>query len=443
VRPEARRRWAALGLFLISRVVLLSVNAPDSSLLAVDVTYAFEAQRAAQLGMSLYKVHEINAAEDNLRSSAVERQVEYPPLAILWMTAPTWFIDPLPRTGMAPDSLLAAAKQAERVALFLVDLCGFGLLWWLGVEAAPLAVYAGAGALLFPLLYDRMDLVLGVLLLAAIAARLRKLPEWVWLALLAVAINFKLTPLVIAPAFVLGGSRKEAVRRTAVLGAFTAGIFLPFLIRDGLPTLGFLQYHGVRGLQLEALLSTIPDTMAALFRVPAQVLYRYGSWEVQSAITGGLVVLASIAMVLVIPAAAWTALRVRAPLVHLSVVLLMAGILASKVFSPQYLLWILPLIVMWEGRRRWWVWAGFLTICALTTLCYPIGYTRLMAAVGQAGTLPFGARLAGIAPLVLRNVLLVTLTILCWRDRGQAAQAESIPAVATRSSPAKKRSRAR
>jgi hypothetical protein len=302
-----------------------------------------------------------------------------------------------------------------------------------------LAVYAGAGVLLFPLLYDRMDLLLGVLLLAALAARWRKLPDWVPLALLAVAINFKLTPLVLVPVFVLGGSWKDAARRTMILGAITIGIFLPFFLRDGMATLGFLQYHAARGLQIEAIWSTIPDALAALFRVPVQVGTRFGAWEVQSSITGALLVMSSISMVLVLPASVWLALRERPPLV----LLLLIGILASKVFSPQYLLWIVPLIVLWEGPRRNWIWAGFLLICALTTLCYPLGYDRMLNAVGRAGTLDFGTRLVGFAPLLLRNLLLVALTILCWRDRAQAAMVESIPAAASRSLPVRKRSRAR
>ncbi len=440
-RPEIRGRAAVFLAFLITRLVLLSIAPPQSTLLGVNVQYAFEVQRAASLGMSFYKVHELNRADEDPKASQAERQVEYPPLAILWMTAPTWFLDPLPRTGLAPPALLNAARQANRVLMFLVDLSGFAILWWLGAAAAPLAIYVACGALLFPLLYDRMDLLLGVLLLAALAARLRKWPDWISLALLAVAINFKLTPLVLSPLFVLGGSWKQVARRAAVLAAFTIGIFLPFFLRDGVATLGFLQYHTGRGLQLESIWSTLPDTLAALFLVPTQIVQRYGAFEVLSALTPLLTVLSSIAMLAVIPWAAFVG-RASKP-EQLSVIFLLAAILSSKVFSPQYLLWIVPLIVLWDGKGTRWVWAGFLAVCLLTTLCYPFGYGRLMAAVAQPDTLSVGARLAGITPLLLRNLLLIALTILCWRSREPVAPVESTPAAATRPVPVKKRPRGR
>jgi hypothetical protein len=456
--PDLRTRTALLVLFLVTRIILLSVDAPDSTLLGVNVQYAFEVQRAALLGLPFYRLHAINRADEDPQSSQVERQVEYPPLAIFWMTVPTWFIDPVPKAGLVPDSLQAAAKQANRIAMFLVDLCGFGLLWWMGAAAAPLAIYAVAGLLLFPLLYDRMDLLLGVLLLAAIAAIARKLPDWVPLVVLAVAINFKLTPLVLIPVFVLGtmpagtlGSWKAIARRAALVAVFTAGIFLPFFIRDGMPTLGFLQYHAARGLQLEAMWSTIPDTLAALFRVPAQVVFQYGAFEVQSGITGAWLVLSSVAMAAVIPLLCFifwklvhTEGAARLPLIsNCSATFLLAAILCSKVFSPQYLLWVAPLIALWEGRKQWLVWSSFLVVCGLTTLCYPLGYGRLMAAIGEAQHLPFVTRLIGVAPLVLRNVLLVGFTILCWRDMVSAATVENMPAATTPPVRAGKRTRAR
>jgi hypothetical protein len=367
-------------------------------------------------------------------------------------------LDPLPKTGLVPGPLLAAAKQANRITMFLVDLGGFGLLWWMGAPAAALAIYTVAGLLLFPLLYDRMDLVLGVLLLAAVAALWRKLPSWVPLAVLAVAINFKLTPLVLAPVFVLGtmpagelGSWKAIARRTALLAILTAALFLPFFIRDGMPTLGFLQYHAARGLQLEAIWSTIPVALAALFRTAAQVVFQFGAFAIQSGITGMLLTLSSVAMVALIPSLCfvfWKLLRTRgilslALIVNCSTVFLLLAILSSKVFSPQYLLWVAPLIALWEGRRKWWVWSGFLAICALTTLCYPLGYGRLMAAIDEAQQLPFATRLIGVTPLVLRNLLLIALTVLCWRDMVPAATGESTPAAAIPPVRAGKRTRVR
>ena len=440
---HARRKAAVAATFVISRLVVLSIEPPNSTLAGVNVLYAFEMQRAAALGLPFYEMHARNVEEAAPNSTLDERQVEYPPLALVWMAMPTWFLEPIPKYGLVPDWQTEAAKRASRIALFVVDLCGFGLLMYAGAGAAQLAVHTAAGVLLFPLLYERLDLVLGVLLLAALVMLARKLAAWAPLLALAVAINFKLTPLVLTPLFVM----EKIGRRLALLSALTAAVFLPFVAKDGVATLGFLRYHAVRGLQLESVWSTIPVVQAALSGTPANVRERFGAFEVESGISGALQVLASLAMAAAIPAFAVVLWKMppREPRLYLryAVAFLLAAIAVSKVFSPQYLLWLAPLVVLWDGRRASVVWAAFLATCALTTICYPFGYGRLLDAVNRAGQLPLATRLAGVAPLAARNLLLVGLTIWCWRDMAPAAQAGKIPGDARRDARAARRTRAR
>ena len=468
-----KAKLAVLLLFVASRVPIALTEPPGSTMAGVNVLYGYEVERAAALGLSFYELHARNRQDADPSGSPTERLVEYPPLTILWMAMPTWFLDPIAKTGMVPDRQVEAAKQANRFAMLAVDLCGFALLLLTGASAVRLGVYAAGGLLLFPVLYERSDLLLGFLALAAVMLLLRRLPVWAPLGMLALAVNLKVTPLVLAPLFVLGTLPAEAMssasriaRRAAFLALLTAAIFAPFLARDGLVTLDFLRYHVARGLQIESVWSTMPVLLAALFRIPSGTPIRFGAVELDSALAGVLRTLSTIATVALIPVLSvvlWkkivgqpepSATRIPDPPLpqaqanpslfsRYALVFLLTAIAVAPVFSPQYLLWVLPLVAMWDGRRPCLVWAGFFVICALTSWCYPFNYTALLL-VTQAGKgFSAGYRLLGAAPLVARNLLLVGLTVVCWRDTASAAPAGSIAPDATPAVPAARRTRAR
>jgi len=95
------------------------------------------------------------------------------------------------------------------------------------------------------------------------------------------------------------------------------------------------------------------------------------------------------------------------------------AMLGSKVFSPQYLLWISPLVACEFGLRDLRAFAGWCLVCLATTLCYPLSYTSLLLVAPH--TTPDTA-----VPLTtgLRNTLLLglvgaalTATILSQRRR--------------------------
>ena len=83
---------------------------------------------------------------------------------------------------------------------------------------------------------------------------------------------------------------------------------------------------------------------------------------------------------------------------------LMLLIVTGKVFSPQYLLWLMPFMaISAPGNRR--VWLAWLAICLLTTLIYPFYYGIIT--ISQAGP-----RTPGFMPVILlRDGLLAALTI--------------------------------
>jgi hypothetical protein len=433
--------------FTVSRLAIVASDQRESTLAAVNLRYAFEAQRAASRGMSIYKLHAESRQLESAAIPPVERVVEYPPLTILWMKAPAWFLDPIPKTGPAPGPWVRAAKWANQIAMFVVDLCGFGILALIGATGAQLAVYTAGGLLLFPVLYDRFDLLLGVLLLGAMVLLVRKRPSWAPLTVLMVAINLKITPLVLVPLFVLGTLPENALpspsgtrpwgligRRLAMLSALGAALFLPFFVKDGFSTLDFLRYHAMRGLEVSSVWNTIPIALSAIFQWPANPSFRFGSFELKSALGGLLRTMASAYMAAVIPVLAfllWRLLRKLgtpaklggtttlaqanpALFLRCAVVCLLTAIIGAHVLSPQYLLWLVPLVVLWEGRWQWCVWAVFLVMCALTTLSYPYLWNILIFVLQPDSRLPLWARLLWSAPLIARNLLLVGFTAWLW-----------------------------
>ena len=449
VSQSSTGRLVILLLFAATRLALIPAHQRATTLAEINVEYAAEAQRAARQGLSFYRLHEENRKRQDPQASVVERSVEYPPLSILWMRAPVGFLGDVPLSGPVPEAYVRSAVLANKILLLAVDACGFALLAAMGAGAAQLAVYTLGGLLLFPVLYDRLDLVLGVLLLVALLLLTRSRRYWLALVVLALAINFKMTPLVLVPLFVLGAlpsgalarpvggqTWKQLGRNLIVLGLSGAAVFLPFYLLYGPETLSFLGYHAKRGLEIGSVWNTLPIWLGAIFRLPVSASLRFGAVEINSPLAAPFRVLASIFTAAVIPglAIALWFLLARRPVsamrreavtlaqsdpeffARCASLCLLTAIVFAPVLSPQYLLWLVPLAPLWSGRSRWWAWWAFLTICALSTVHYPFFTGNVLGALTVEDHMPLLARLFWTAPLIARNLLLIGFTGWFWVD---------------------------
>jgi glycosyl transferase family 87 len=343
----------------------------------------------------------------------VDFQVEYPPGALLLFLLP----------------LLVGGRE-RYVKSFVTEMAVFDLLTVLlvlglaaraapGRRGAPLAAagaYLGATALLHPVLYARFDVVPAVLVLAALWLLRDERPASPVLLGLAAAV--KLWPLGLAPLW-LG----QAYRRSGSQGVLRAAIWIGLgfaapavllLPRVGMRIIAFLEFHRDRGIQIESTWGTLALLLDRVGLGHASPVFEFGAWDVQcgacSAFAGlSLPLLAVAVLVPQLLALRTGALGERDPGGARGLAAACAAVLgiliAARVLSPQYLLWVCPLVALsggWLGR------AGLVLAAALTSLVYPVLYPELV----DAGATGHGRALAA---LVVRNLLLATLYALALR----------------------------
>jgi len=86
---------------------------------------------------------------------------------------------------------------------------------------------------------------------------------------------------------------------------------------------------------------------------------------------------------------------------HGALVVLLAAMVASKVLSPQYLVWLTPFVPFVIGPRRRAVWAGVVVTGLLTYWLYPWRYDALL-----------NRETSALALLAARNIALVATAVL-------------------------------
>jgi hypothetical protein len=179
---------------------------------------------------------------------------------------------------------------------------------------------------------------------------------------------------------------------------------LPFV---DAPLVDLLRYHGERPIQVESTWGALLAIAGAV--VSVQATFTHGSLNVLASFDGPLRTLAS-----VLPVAAWLALIAHASrrgaderrMIRLVSVALVAYMVLGKVFSPQYLTWLLPagvLASLTAGRAERRL---FVAAMIATQVIYPLLYLT---------ALPWTASpLFGVV-VMARNVLLAVWAVRLLR----------------------------
>jgi hypothetical protein len=280
--------------------------------------------------------------------------------------------------------------------------------------AAAIGLVGLAPLALGPVVVSRFDLWPAALTAAALVTLLGA--RWrIALAVLGVAVAAKLySAVLVGPALVYvwrRAGRREAVAAASVLAATIATIFLPFLVLAPHGVVASLTGQASRPLQIESLGSAVLIAIHHLGGLALAVQSGHGSQN----LAGSAAATAAIVQGVVQPLAilvVWLWF-VRGPstderLLRTCAAALTAFVALGKVLSPQFLLWLLPVVPLVRGRRG--VAAGAMFACALvlTQLWFPYRYLAL-----AYGFDPVSSWLV----LARDLVLVALLAALVWPER--------------------------
>lgn len=302
--------------------------------------------------------------------------VEYPP-GVFLVTLPPALLLPVGDHGDAyvklfilEMSLLLAAATALALRLrpFLSDVGDS-----VRPETASMWMASGLGIfLLGTAAAHRFDPLVALLLVAVAWAVFRE--RWFWSGcLLALAVVSKGIPLLLAPLWLFYLYAKadrsgqkfpwNSVGQVALGGLLCGLVFvIPLYHLTGLSMLDALRYHADRPLQVESTGSAILGTLQAVFPGTLRTAFSFGSHNVVAAddtllvpqtvflrMQGPLLLVAMAALIgyAWVRQQRWPRSEKNAPLAELTLRLccavLVLYMVSGRVFSPQYLTWIVPL----------------------------------------------------------------------------------------------------
>jgi hypothetical protein len=418
-----------LPLFLITRVTIFCFG-----------TSATDAQ--------IYHQYALAVRQGSVADLYKQYPVEYPQLATLFGVGVETIADCLPpgverliptRESSRTDIPRARFEVALGLVLFGIDA---GLLLLIARLARhnpsrqqkwQLGLYVAGTAALGPIMYDRLDLVVGALALVGVVllGSGRSLLSYV---VLTVGVGFKLVPLILFPIFVVTAAAQRGDRFWRSLARETA---LAFLILALWPVLAYefgggerafvyLNYHSARGPELGSVYAA-PLLLAG----DAEVGYIFNSFAVRSSLSDVVGKRSPYLVIVALAAAFFVYVHTVRKSVHSDwtpvvaggcILILLSFILTNKVGSPQYLLWVAPLVPLLpmasNSEQRWGM--LFVLSAILATMAYPFCWRFIHGTPvpDQPGTwegpTPFGFMLLFLR-WALVMVMIVWLGLRLWK----------------------------
>ncbi len=334
--------------------------------------------------------------------------LEYPPGALPMFALPGLVShgghdqDVRPGFRRTFETLMWVCGALALIAMALTLRVVGGSLW------APLLFAALAPLALGTVILSRFDLwpaALAAGALAALASGRLRLGH----VLLGIGTAAKFYPGVLLPLAVVYTWKRRGRREALVCLGLCAGIFalviVPFLALapDGV-------WHSVR-VQLERPLQV--ESLGAAFLLVTHNVFGFalagetshGSQNVAGGAAHALAILSSVLQIGMLLWIWWAFARApatAAALVRASAAAVCTFVAFGKVLSPQFLIWLIPVVPLVRGRRGVWAAALLLVALVLTQIWFPFRYFRL--------ALDFEAGLSWV--LLARDLTLVALAVL-------------------------------
>jgi uncharacterized membrane protein len=326
--------------------------------------------------------------------------VEYPPGALPVFVAPVW--------------LFGYAGYAHVFGWLMAGLgiAGVGVAALAGAGVRALAFIAVSPLLIGSMALSRYDLWPTLFVVCALAALLHDHHRIGWLALGA-AVVAKGFALAFAPVALVWAVRRRGVRETAISVALGAALVVAVLLPFAIVAPGGL-WHSISGqvsrpLQIESLAASLLTT----FSHP-RVILTHGSLNLAGQ---GTVAAVTSVVELVVLVALWVAFA-RGPATHDRFVRYAAACLCTfvalgKVLSPQFLIWLVPVVPLVRGLRGIVATALLAAALVVTQVYFPGRYWEYI----------FHLHLAWV--VLLRDVLLVALLAVVSLPARERARSSS------------------
>jgi hypothetical protein len=379
---------AAAALFLLAWAVLHTTWYDDGEIVDIPV-YAFYGT-AIEEGAVPYR----------------DISPEYPPGALPAFVVPAVLSEDEEGFRNVFEGLMALFGVAT-VLLAAVVLRGLGASRARTLGA--LALVAAFPLLLGSVVLTRFDLYPTAFVVAALAALVHR-RDRLGFALLGAAVAVKLYPAVLVPVALGYVSRRRGRREALVCLGLSVGVvalaFLPFLVVAPDGVAHSLGRQLSRPLQIESLGSALYLAVHHLVGLEVEMRSGHGSQNLHATGTAVTAVVLSLAQIGVL---AWIWLRRPATseeLVRWSAAALVAFVALGKVLSPQFLIWLAPVVPLVGGVRGLRASALLAAALVLTQLWFPSRYWDLAR---ELDPLP--------STLVLvRDLFLVAILVVLVRD---------------------------
>lgn len=296
--------------------------------------------------------------------------------------------------------------------MLVLFLCLIGIYLYLFTYVSPqealwflVFTFLGAGAVVLL----RFDIVPSLCVFGMIISRKRSyLLSYLFLLL---GIAFKIYPIILLPFLFLDQLASRTLKR-AVLSLLTTliGIAAITLLQIYLSQgTSVFDYFLTRPVQIESVQASTLWLLSLVTQTTFHIIFSFTSYNfisvnhlftlLISSIFGGIL-LAGYGGLL------YLFYRKRISFVTACLGVLLLLLSTAKVFSPQYLLWIIPVVSLVELKAVYQR-VLFLCVCILTSLIYPVFYVLFM------GTPLFYVFMLTV---LLRNMLLVTFTFSFLKD---------------------------
>ena len=341
-----------------------------------------------------------------------------------------------PMLALAPFTLTLLPPERDYVTVFglwMLLLLAAGYVAIRRRESARTAEVCVAYLVLggYATVLGRYDLVPAAAVVVAYWAARRRRFDLAY-GLLAIGTLLKLYPLLLVPVVAIEQYRalgahplrvpppRAVVRGLAIVAVTVAAGFALAAILDPSRWLGALDFNAHRPLQVESVPASLL-WLTGLAGLPIAADRSYNSYNLLGQASGVIGFAADLALVGCCLLVYWRQLQRRIEFGRALTLCVLVVICANRVLSPQYLIWVLPLIAIVE-RDYDLVW---LAVCALTTLIFPFAYDS----TGLRGQpMPAEYPLYFPALIAVRNVLLVVATVrFAMRPRRVPAPAPARP----------------